>query len=434
MSLRRKASCLLLFLCTKASNFKKTAHTNTVLGLIGVCMKTKRIILFLIISIITIVILISIPFNLFFTDSIILTEDEFNKLMSSNSFIFDKIVEQCSTSEVDDKLNEYAIKYKLFNLFNIKNLKVSVINNEVYAGGKALGFVVNTRGLIVVGCNYILTREGRVCPMESTTLEVGDVIIAINGKDIVTMDDMLNIVNSSNGEAIELTYVRSGNTSITSITPVFDIQTNSFKLGLWLKEDAMGVGTITYVDTDANYGALGHAISLDNTGTPLDITGGSVYDCNVVGVKIGSVGQAGQLLGAFNVGDNSIGTLNKNTENGAFGTIFNIADYTQDMKLMKVGGTNTVKPGKAKILSCVSGTTVKEYDIDIIKTNYQGRSNNRSMVIKITDPELLRTTGGIVQGMSGSPIIQDGKLVGAVTHVFLNDATKGFGLFIDWMI
>ena len=179
---------------------------------------------------------------------------------------------------------------------------------------------------------------------------------------------------------------------------------------------------------------MGHAISLDGSGVPLDITGGNIYNCNIVGIRVGQKGEAGQLLGVFNTTDSAVGDIDRNNEYGVYGKVYNIAEYTADLNEIEIGGTATVKPGKAKILSCINGKQVKEYDIEIIKTNYQNNSEAKSMVIRVTDNELLKQTGGIVQGMSGSPIIQGGKLIGAVTHVFLNDSTKGFGLFIDWMI
>ena len=363
-----------------------------------------------------------------------MTQSEFDNLLQTGSFVVDEPKTACFNDDENSALREYSIRYRLFDVFNIKNLKVNVISDQVFLGGKALGFSVNTKGVIIVGSNYILTKSGRIYPMAQSDLQVGDIIVEINDEEIVCVQDILDkLIQYEYGDNFNVSYVREGVKYTTSIKPALDIQSNSYKLGLWLKEDAMGVGTLTYVDMDSNYGALGHAISLDSTGKPLEILGGNIYNCNVVGVKIGSRGQAGQLMGAFNVGDNVIGTIDKNCENGAFGRIDDISTYSEDMTKIAVGGYSTARPGKAKILSCVSGKYVDEYEIEIIKTNYRNE-NSRSMVIRVTDSELLAKTGGIVQGMSGSPIIQDGKLVGAVTHVFLNDATKGFGLYIDYMM
>ncbi len=370
-----------------------------------------------------------------YDDEVTLTRSQFDKLLSYSSFVMDDAVTPCLSDDSDHTIEEYSIKYNLFNIFNIKNLKVNVVDDKVFVGGKALGFSINTKGVIVVGSNYILTANGKVSPIASSDIKVGDIITSINNVDVIGVSDILDVLNDySAGGGIVVGYVREGNNYTTTIYPALDAQSGTYRLGLWLKEDAMGIGTLTYVDSEANYGALGHAISLDSTGKPLNITGGNVYDCNIVGVKIGAKGQAGQLLGVFNAGDNAIGSLDVNSDNGAFGKIYDLVDYSSDLDMIEVGGRATAKPGKAKILSCIGGRGVKEYDIEIIKTNYKSSGNDKSMVIRIVDPDLLNETGGIVQGMSGSPIIQGGKLVGAVTHVFLNDATKGFGLYIDWMM
>ncbi len=374
-----------------------------------------------------------LPMDIIFMDNeAVVTRDEFNKMLASKSIFVDEVV-SCVTNDKD--IQQYSVKYKLFNLINIKNLKVNVITNQVFLGGNALGFSINTKGVIVVGSNYILTKNGKVSPIASSDLVVGDIITEIDGIEILSVEDILEVLaNMTEAKPLSVKYYREGYNYTTTIIPALDIQSNTYKVGLWLKEDAMGIGTLTYVDVESNYGALGHAISLDSTGKPLDITGGNIYNCNVVGVKIGSKGNAGQLLGVFNVGDEPIGTLDINKENGAFGKIYDLAEYTKYMDVVSVGGKNTVRPGRAKILSCIGGDGVKEYDIDIIKTSYKGSSGDKNMIIRIMDPELIKKTGGIVQGMSGSPIVQDGKIVGAVTHVFLNDATKGFGLYIDSMM
>lgn len=397
----------------------------------------NRWIIFICLSILFILFSNTIPNELLtLHDGAILTKSEFNELITNSNIEFDEI-KPCGliTDQQKEQLEEYSIKYRLFNIFDIKNLKVKVADDKIYVGGKTLGFNVNTKGVIVVGSNYIITKNGKVNPVITSGIKVGDIITKIDNKEIISVNDISDIlIEYKENNPLIITYIREGVINNCAIYPAFDIQSKSYKLGLWLKENAMGIGTITYVDSDSNYGALGHAISLDSNGNPLDIVSGKIYNCNVVGVKIGARGQAGQLLGAFNANDEEIGDLTKNCNVGAFGTIENIVSYTKDMKKINLGGKSTAKPGKATILSCIDGKNVKEYSIDIIKTNYQGTNNSKNMIIRITDDRLLNKTGGIVQGMSGSPIIQNGKLVGAVTHVFLNDATKGFGLYIDYML
>ena len=197
----------------------------------------------------------------------------------------------------------------------------------------------------------------------------------------------------------------------------------------------MGVGTLTfYNDTTKRFGSLGHAITNSSNKNNIEIAEGDIYNCRVIGVKVGYNGVAGELLGTFSLNQESIGNVDKNCDFGVYGYITNEKSIINNKIPIELGGRVSVKPGKAKILSCIDGENIEEFDIEIIKTNYQKSESEKSMVIRVIDKVLLTKTGGIVQGMSGSPIIQDGKLIGAVTHVFLNDASKGFGLYIDWMI
>jgi len=197
----------------------------------------------------------------------------------------------------------------------------------------------------------------------------------------------------------------------------------------------LGVGTLTfYNDTTKRFGSLGHAITNSTNKSNIEVTSGDIYNCKIVGVKIGYNGVAGELLGTFSLNQDSIGNVDKNCNFGVYGYMTDSKSITENKTPIELGGRVSIKPGKAKILSCIDGENIEEFDIEIIKTNYQKSENEKSMVIRVIDKELLSKTGGIVQGMSGSPIIQNGKLVGAVTHVFLNDASKGFGLYIDWMI
>ncbi len=197
----------------------------------------------------------------------------------------------------------------------------------------------------------------------------------------------------------------------------------------------MGVGTLTFINPNTlRFGALGHAIADADTKENFDVKSGELYKCNVIGVKMGKRGIPGEIMGLFVPGRNEQGTIDKNNDYGVFGNVFENSEFLNDDKLMPIGGRLTAKPGKAKILTTIDGNNIESFDIEIIKTNYGGGANSKSMVIRVTDEDLISRTGGIVQGMSGSPIIQDGKIVGAVTHVFVNDPKKGFGLYLDWML
>ena len=208
-----------------------------------------------------------------------------------------------------------------------------------------------------------------------------------------------------------------------------------YRLGLWIRDNAAGVGTLTYVRQDNfRFGALGHPVCDIDTGKIMPVSGGNIYKCSIVGFNKGVRGNPGELRGLFLKSGVSVGELDNNNNFGVYGKINEEYVKAMGVEPMMVGFRDSVKTGKAKILSTIDGGKPEEYEIEIIKLNYQSESDKKSMVLRITDERLLNSTGGIVQGMSGSPIIQNGKLVGAVTHVFVSDPTKGFGVYIDWMI
>ncbi len=373
--------------------------------------------------------------------SMVLTKNEFQQLTNeyNNFFVTSEAYQVKALNEEDDKkIQQYQVKFKLFNLINIKNLKVKIPGDDtVLAGGNCVGIGLKSKGVVIVGSNYIITKEGNVSPFKDSNLQVGDVILQMNEQTVNKMDDISEVLKVYKGDGgIVVIATRKNERFETTIHPAFDMQTKTYKLGLWIRDDAVGVGTLTFVNpsNDDRFGSLGHAIMDSDTKVKFEVSGGEVYKCNVVGVKKGQRGKPGELMGLFLSGEkNQLGTVDKNSEHGVYGNIQNQA-FLQSLKEYEVGGRLTAKPGKAKILTCLNGTEVKEYSIEIIKTNYQSKPNEKSMVIKVTDPALLNTAGGIVQGMSGSPIIQGGKIIGAVTHVFVNDPTKGFGLYLDWML
>lgn len=398
--------------------------------------------LFVFCCFILILLLTKIPFTALtqLASQSVFTHEEFAQIQQQlSSFVIrGEMMQVYADEDKEKKLQQYSVKLKLFNLFNITNLKVKLADEKmVLVGGSCVGISLKSKGVVVVGSNYILTQTGKENPFKDSGLQVGDVILKMNEQSINDMQDITDFLQTYEGsDHISLSVLRKNEPIALSIKPARDIQTKSYKLGLWIRDDAVGVGTMTYVNpSDDNYfGALGHAIMDADTGVQFEVNSGELYRCNVIGVKKGQRGTPGELLGLFLYGEqNKIGQVVKNCDNGVFGTATN-ESYLQELSEMELGGQLTAKPGKAKILTCLNGTEVKEYDIEIIKTNYQTKANNKSMVIKITDKDLLDKTGGIVQGMSGSPIIQNGKIVGAVTHVFVNDPTKGFGIYLDWMM
>lgn len=396
----------------------------------------KSIVFFLLCSM-CVLLCISFPYReiMMLNNGDIVTVEEFEKL--TKCFDFLNVNVACVSGGTDDnEVKEYDVKFKLFNLFNIKNLKVSVVEDEkVFLGGDCVGLSLKSNGVIVVGSNYVITKNGNIAPIQSSGLSIGDRITHLNGLQVNSLNDIQSVLSNYNGGIIEVKYIRKNIEYFTEIKPEFDVQTNSYKLGIWIRDDAVGVGTLTFVKPDSlRFGSLGHAITDSDTGENFSIKEGEIYKCNVVGVKKGVKGAPGEILGLFLQGKNPQGVVDKNIEYGVYGNLCEDSEFVLGKSKIDIGGKLSAKPGKATILTCVDGTNIQEFDVELIKTNYQIGAKSKSMVIKITDEDLLEKTGGIVQGMSGSPIIQNGKIVGAVTHVFVNDPTKGFGLYIDWML
>lgn len=313
------------------------------------------------------------------------------------------------------------------NLFK-KNEKQTPTNKTyVYLGGYPLGFTISCKGVVVVA----------ISNTESSGLQAGDIITKIDGEEIASVTQILNILNSESkrGQTVILEVNRKGEILKMNYKPVFDEEQKVYKLGLWVRDNSAGVGTLTYIRSDNfRFGALGHPVCDIDTGSIMPVGGGNIFKCNIVGYKRGVRGNAGELRGLFLRSSSMLGSLDKNNNFGVYGTFDKkyIAGFSGD--LVEIASRNEVRSGKATIRTTIDGTIPKEYEIEIVKTYFQNSESNKSMFIRVTDERLLKTTGGIVQGMSGSPIIQNGKLVGAVTHVFVSDPTKGYGVYADWMI
>jgi len=327
------------------------------------------------------------------------------------------------------------------SVLNTSSISNSVLNTssdyltQLILGGEAVGFEYQGDGILVLSNNRVATMEGYIENITKEQLTVGDIIHKINGIEVNSAEDISNILNNEEnlGTEVTLTITRKNKELETKVTPVYDLFAKKYKLGVWVKDYINGIGTITYIRPDnGQYGALGHPITESTTGEVLGVKTGKVYNCSIVGIARGSRGVPGELRGAI-LKREVLGSVESNNDYGVYGKIED-EKMIDSGTLIDVGGRATVKPGKAQIYSSIDNGGVQAYDIEIIKTNYQSISNEKSLVFKVTDKELLAKTGGILQGMSGSPIVQNNKLVGAVTHVFINDATKGFGIYIDWML
>ena len=341
-------------------------------------------------------------------------------------------------SSVYQTANAATIKDFFNNLFSASTSGQQLPQLPVvYLGGIPLGFTLECNGVIVVAVGQVHTSSGAINTVVSGKIETGDIITKINGENITSYqtieEQMVNQEKENNQVSLDV-LDRQSNAKQVTILPAKDVITGKYKLGLWVRDNSAGVGTLTYVREDNKvFGALGHSVCDIDTGRELPLLTGNVYKCNIIGVSPSKQGNAGELKGLFLKSGNIIGDVKKNLYCGVFGTandgLVNLLN-----KKVQVAAKSQVKTGRASIFCCVDGTQAQEYSIEIIKTVRSNKENNKSMIVRITDDRLIEKTGGIVQGMSGSPIVQNGMLVGAITHVFINDPTKGYGIFAQTMI
>lgn len=332
-------------------------------------------------------------------------------------------------------VKQSSLKFKLFGLITLKEVSVNVADSkQVFVGGIPLGFALDTKGVIVIGENSVTTENGDIIPEKSEKLYAGDILKKINGVEITSISVIQDELKKSEGKEVKIDAVRKDKEFSFKLKPALDLESKTYKLGLWVRDDASGIGTLTYVDTNTkDFGALGHPITDFETGAIVPVQEGKIYNCSLVGINKGQKGKPGELRCLFLQGKNSKGRVFKNTNSGVFGKVDDLKGVVDENIIVPIGGRMGVKPGNAKIVSAVSGVR-EEYQIEIIKANHQTKLSDKSIIFRVKDKRLLDLTGGILQGMSGSPIIQDGKLIGAVTHVFLNDPTKGYGIYVDWML
>ncbi len=324
------------------------------------------------------------------------------------------------------------------NLFGIqvKEVSVSVIEDiEVVPLGGLIGMKLYTNGVLVVGMSEIYGENNEVYkPYENTGIEEGDTITKINDEEIISTDDLIECINNSEGNEIKVTYIHNNKILETSITPI-ETDTDTYKVGLWVRDTAAGVGTATFYDTSTGKVALlGHGILDVDTEELIDISDGEITETSVVSIVKGENGTTGKIQGVIE-GQTVIGEIFKNTYYGVYGKINNISPLNIDISnTVKVALRNEIELGEATLMCCLEDGIISEYSIEIEKIYLNNNSNNKSMLIKITDEELLEKTGGIIQGMSGSPILQNGKLIGALTHVLVQNPTQGYAVFSDIMI
>lgn len=344
-----------------------------------------------------------------------------------------RTIEAATKNIEDNSLNETGkidLSLKLLDKIPLKEISVNVIPKvKVIPLGNAIGLKLYTEGVLIVGMSEI---EGKR-PYELSGIKEGDRIISIDNKKIETTEDLIETVNASKGKEVSIKYVRENSEEVTNITPVQTKQ-NEYKLGLWVRDAAAGVGTASfYIPSTGMFASLGHGITDIDTGDLITISNGELVSTNIVSIQKGEKGKPGEIKGSIE-GASKIGEVYKNTSFGIFGKVSNKNSLKVTESEIEILNRDEVKKGKAQIICELEDGKKEYYDIEIQRVYTANNKDNKSMLIKITDERLLEKTGGIIQGMSGSPIIQNGKFVGAVTHVLVNDPTTGYGVFADMML
>ena len=340
------------------------------------------------------------------------------KIKLNRTFIFQK----CSSGQ-------YEMKTSLFGAIPLKKIKVKVVDGQkVIPSGQVVGIYVETNGLLVIDTDGFTGENGVDHAPSKNKLYRGDYIKKIDGADVLSKKQFIEKINQSNGNSVTLTVSRRSKVLKIKIKPEFSKTDHMYKIGAWIRDNTQGIGTMTYIKKDS-FGGLGHGIYDMDTGKLLKIKGGFLLTPQIYSIKKGKSGTPGEIVGSIEYKEeNIIGSIKKNTEKGIYGTVSDT-----ESKAYEIGFRQDVKKGKAYILSNLTGS-MKKYEIRISKVVPSDTDVLKSMEIEVTDKRLLNLTNGIIQGMSGSPIIQDGKLIGAVTHVFVDDPTKGYAILMETMI
>ena len=327
----------------------------------------------------------------------------------------------------------YTMDVDLFGFIPFKQSEVSVIQEKrVVPLGVPVGIYVQSDGVLVVDTGEFISGNGKKVAPTEDVLSAGDYIVSINQKEIYSKEVLMEEIALSEGKNIQLGIRREDSLFKVNIKPVKN-QDGEYKLGIWVRDNAQGIGTLTFVDENGYFGALGHGINDVDTTNLMEIRDGALYKADIISITKGSRGKPGELSGVIAYATKyKMGEIVQNTKKGVYG-ILDTDDMTLNKSSIPIALKQEIKEGKAQIL-CDFAEGIQEFEVEITAIHQENDNINRGLELKVKDERLLETTGGIVQGMSGSPIIQDGKLVGAVTHVLVNDPTRGYGIFIENML
>jgi len=329
------------------------------------------------------------------------------------------------------------LQLRLFGFIPLKTVQVYVLpDKQLAACGSTIGVKIDIDGVLVLGTSEVQTADGEaVLPVKESGIKAGDFLREINGRKLSSIDELIDEIQKSKGKKVKIRYERAGQEFETFVTPVKSQEDNKYRIGLWVRDSTAGIGTLTFFDPETRgFGALGHGITDIDTGILMPVDEGKILESNILAVRRGEQGSPGELKGVFIEDKAELGKITTNSHCGIYGVLNEEEISRIPHVLYPIGLRNQIVEGPAKILANIDGKNVEEYEILIEKISMRNYSSPKSMVIRITDERLLNVTGGIVQGMSGSPIIQNNRIVGAVTHVLVNDPTRGYGIFIEWML
>ncbi len=329
-----------------------------------------------------------------------------------------------------EKEGRYDVSVSLFNAIPIKNSSLTVSDRHyVVPSGEIFGLRLFTEGVLIIKTEIVDTNEGNVSPCDMAGLKKGDVILKIDGKDVISSNALSETLSRGDKTVFTVEYERNGKKHSTVLNTYYSVSQSKYKAGMWIRDSAAGIGTMSFFDPmTGSFAGLGHGVCDIDTGEMLPFSDGDIVSAKITGCYKGQKGKAGELCGVFT--QETIGILLSNNSKGVYGVLSKPGNRNS---AIPIALKREVKEGKAEIISTVDESLPCRYEVEISNINFTS-GENKNMVIKITDEKLIEKTGGIVQGMSGSPIIQDGKLVGAVTHVLVGDPTKGYGIFAETMI
>jgi stage IV sporulation protein B len=328
------------------------------------------------------------------------------------------------------------VNLKLLGYIPLKSMAVEAIPpRRVVPGGHSIGVLLQSKGIMVVGFAPMISSDGaKMCPARDEGVEIGDVILSVNGRSINSENDLARVIDVNKDNSISLKIKRREDVINVPVKPYYCAETNRYRIGLYVRDGVVGVGTLTFWEpANKQFAALGHIIIDADTRQGIDVMQGRIVSASVQTVKPGKPGRPGEKIGIFNTDGAINGEIISNTSCGIFGHTDSDLKNPLYEYAMEVGYAHQVKTGSAKICTVINGEDIESFDI-LIEKVYPGRQGGKGMLLKVTDPGLLNTTGGIIQGMSGSPIIQDNRIIGAVTHVFLNDPQRGYGIFMDSLL